>query len=371
MQLEEVVAESVIETVFEWIIPLVSLALLGLVTVVTVLSVTDPLLIGLDLLLPVLFVTLIVIHGRKLQASDLDGGDRRRVAGWYALGTYTMLGLGGWLILLGMLGQSDVPTGVVLVTVLVAGGFLGLLVGTAQVRARQNAQEATEATLEQEFLERQQETNEVLNRILRHHLLNSLTVIRGQAQLLDDEVGTEAGDHVDLLRAQATEMTETIEEIRTITHTLTEDPDLFPVDVESVLASQLTCARTNYPHATVERRGPEPVDTAVAGNDLLGRALANVLNNAVEHNTAAEPHVEVSVTEREESVVVSVADNGSGIPAEQRDAVFAASERGVESDGEGLGLFLTAAVVRQYGGDVWLGDGELSGAAVCLELPKA
>lgn len=360
MDWDEFVEEGVFETLFEWIVPMVSLMLLGLITGLARLQVEQPFFFVVDLLLPALFVTLIVWQGLQLHESNLPTGHRRTVAVWYALGIYTMLGLGGWTFLLGALGQQNVPMSVEILTQVVAGGFFGLLVGTAQVRAQQNAQKATEAELEQEFLERQQETNEVLNRILRHHLLNGLTVIRGQTQVLEAHVDEEGKAHVETVIDQASEMADTIEEIRTITRTLTEEPELIPVDLESVLEAQLARARTNYPDATFELHGADPAGIAVEANDLLGRALANVINNGVEHNTHEEPHVEISLTEYEDEVEVAVVDNGPGVADERKAEVFEASERGLNSDGEGLGLFLTASIVRQYGGESWIEDRDAS-----------
>ena len=362
------VDEWVLDTFFEWIVPVVSLVLLGLFVGLVRMRVGEPFFRALDLVLPALFVTLIVWQGLKLHEQELTTEGRRTVAVWYALGIYTMVGLAGWSVLLGLLGQ-DVPMSVESMTEIVAGGFFGMLVGVAQVRAKQNAEAATQAKLEQEFVERQQETNEVLNRILRHHLLNGLTVIRGQAQVLEAGVDEEAADHAETVIDRADEMTATIEEIRDITRTLTEEPTLLSVDFGAVLSEELADARERFPDGTFVVEGSIPSDCTVQANDLLGRAIANVLTNAVEHNDSAEPRVELSVQVDEDAVVLSVADNGPGIPEEVRADVFAPSERGIDSDGEGLGLFLTASVVEQYGGRVWIGDGT-AGTVVNLELPR-
>lgn len=367
----EFLERGVFEAFFEWIVPTVSLMLLGLVVGLIRLEVDRPLFYAVDLFLPALFVTLIVWQALELHEADLPAGRRRTVATWYALGIYTMIGLSGWTILLSLLGQSTVPVSVEVLTEVVAGGFFGLLVGVAQVRAQQNAEEATEAQLEQEFLERQQETNEVLNRILRHHLLNGLTVIQGQAQLLEDHVDPAGEEHRQRVREEAGEMADTIEEIRKITRTLTEEPDLAPVELGAVLDAQLERVRATYPQAEFELNGTGTPDVTVEGNELLGRALANVLHNAIDHNTADQPAVEVSVTDHDDAVELAVADNGPGIPDDRKEMVLQASERGLDSDGEGLGLFLTKSVLRQYGGEVRVGDNEPTGTVVTLRLPKA
>lgn len=368
MDWDEFLEEDVFDAFFEWIVPLVSLLLLGLLTILLRWQVEDPLVSVLNLLLPALFVTFIVYRGLVLHNSQLPSGERRTVATWYAVGIYTMAGLGAWTFLLTMLGGEPVPRSVEAVTEIVAGGLFGFLVGIAQLRAEQNAEEATQAKLEQDFLERQQDTNEVLNRILRHHLLNGLTVIRGQAQILEDHVESDGDQQVETIIAQASEMADTIEDIRRITRTLTEDPDLVPVDLDAVLESQIDRVRGNYPEASVRQNGTAE-NVTVRANDLLGRAIGNVLNNAVDHNTAAEPTVDVSVDEDGETVVVSISDNGPGVADHRKDEILEASIRGVDSEGEGLGLFLTASIVEQYGGDVEIRDNEPTGTTVELSFP--
>ncbi|MFB6165121.1 MAG: ATP-binding protein [Haloarculaceae archaeon] len=375
--------QEVFDAFFAWIVPGVSLMLLGLVGAVAWLVVAEPTYAAIDLALPTLFVALILWQGRKFNRSALEPGQRRTVAIWYAMGIYTMVGLAGWVVLLEALGQAAVPRSVQALTQVVAGGLFGLLVGVAQVRSERSAETAAQAKVEQEFIERQQETNEVLNRILRHHLLNGLTVIRGQTEVLEEHVDGDGEAHVETVLEQANDMAATIEEIRDITRTLTEEPELSAVDLGAVLDDQLARLRETYPEATVEVRGADPHGCRVAANDLLGRAVWNVLANAVEHNTAATPRVSLAVEARAEATVLTIADNGPGITDEVRERAFEPSERGLESDGEGLGLFLTRSVIEQYGGAVWIADepaaadGALQAApsdggnVVGLELPRA
>jgi len=51
-----------------------------------------------------------------------------------------------------------------------------------------------------------------------------------------------------------------------------------------------------------------------ADDDLLARIFANLLSNAIEHNDAATPRVEVTVEPGPETVRFEIADNGPGIP---------------------------------------------------------
>ncbi|MGC9447575.1 HAMP domain-containing sensor histidine kinase [Cereibacter johrii] len=113
----------------------------------------------------------------------------------------------------------------------------------------------------------------------------------------------------------------------------------------------------------------EPV--AVEGDrDLLAQAISNLVENAFRH---CPPPARVALTVRREGAeaVVTVEDDGPGIPEAEREAVFRRFyrlERSRNSEGSGLGLSLVAAVARLHGGRVELDDAE-PGLRVTLRLP--
>lgn len=80
------------------------------------------------------------------------------------------------------------------------------------------------------------------------------------------------------------------------------------------------------------------------------------------------PEVTVSATPDEEVVRVRVADNGPGIPSDQKEQIFEEGEKGLDSEGTGLGLYLVRTLVDRYGGDVWVEDNEPEGSAFIVEL---
>lgn len=362
------IRRRVVAGFFEWVVPTVALMLLGTTTVVVWLQVGDqPSFAAVDVVLPTLLITLVVWQGVRMQQEDLSVERTGIVAAWFGLGMLTMFAFGLWGVFLNVIGQDQVPRGVQVMTQVAAGGLFGLLVGIYGVRARESAEEATQARLEQEFLERRQETNELLNRILRHHLLNSLTVIRGQTELLKTHVGEDGEQRVDTVVTRAERMADTIEDIRSITRTLTEPAQLVEMDVTGAIETEVETLREQYPDATIDV--DLPTEATVEADDLLGRALRNVLHNAVEHNDA-DPRVAVTVSADDDAVTVAVADDGPGIPEDERETVLEASERGMESEGEGLGLFLTRSIVEKYGGSVTIAESDWGGARVELTLPR-
>jgi signal transduction histidine kinase len=97
----------------------------------------------------------------------------------------------------------------------------------------------------------------------------------------------------------------------------------------------------------------------VAGDrNLLFDAMANLLDNAIKHGReAGSVTVEVSMADTE--AVISVADDGPGIPVEQHQHVFKRFyrlERGRRAPGNGLGLSLVAAIARVHGARIEMLD---------------
>lgn len=106
---------------------------------------------------------------------------------------------------------------------------------------------------------------------------------------------------------------------------------------------------------------------------LVRQVLLNLVSNAVKHRgSLRQVTVRVSASRRGEGWAVTVADNGPGIPAAERDRVM---EAGVQLDpdrsGGGLGLDLCRSLVDQQGGALWLADSDLGGVAVTFTLPDS
>ncbi len=114
----------------------------------------------------------------------------------------------------------------------------------------------------------------------------------------------------------------------------------------------------------------------VRGNrQLLSRALANILENAIKY-TPAEGSMSIGLQVEGEMARIVVADTGPGIPLESRDRVFDRFYRLEESrttPGNGLGLSLVRAAARLHKGEVALTDttpnASNPGLTVTLELP--
>ncbi|HWG04486.1 MAG TPA: HAMP domain-containing sensor histidine kinase [Beijerinckiaceae bacterium] len=109
-----------------------------------------------------------------------------------------------------------------------------------------------------------------------------------------------------------------------------------------------------------------------ADRDLLFDAMANLVDNAIKHGRR-NGHVIVGIERNAVCALVYVADNGPGIPAQERQHVFKRFYRLEESrgtPGNGLGLSLVAAVARLHGAQIEMVDNN-PGLKVELHFPAA
>ena len=125
--------------------------------------------------------------------------------------------------------------------------------------------------------------------------------------------------------------------------------------------------------------GEEPV-FAHADRQLLGQAIANLLDNAIKYGAperavgdgTSKPEVRVRTEAKGDTVEIVVTDQGAGIPAADRERVlgrFVRLEASRSEPGSGLGLSLVAAVARLHGGTLKLEDNQ-PGLKVTLSLPR-
>jgi PAS domain S-box-containing protein len=235
--------------------------------------------------------------------------------------------------------------------------------------------------LEQELTE-QRDNLDVLNQMLRHDIRNDLQLVTAYGEMLADHV-EEASDAAEYLEtvlesaAHAVGLTRTARELSAVM--LSEDGDRQPVDLRETLEAEIENCRSSHSEAQITVEEPLPA-VDVAANEMLNSAFRNLIENAVQHNDERLPKVAISASERDGHVAVRITDNGPGIPNARKDSVFDKGEKGIDSKGTGLGLFLVETVIERFGGDVRVQDGPAAafedaaggpGTVFVVELPTA
>lgn len=104
---------------------------------------------------------------------------------------------------------------------------------------------------------------------------------------------------------------------------------------------------------------------------LLKSLFLNLLDNALKYSPE-KTKITVTLQEQKENVLITVADEGEGIPEEQREKVFKDFYRATsKADGLGLGLGIALEVVKFHDGRLWLQPNEPHGLKVNVALRKA
>lgn len=239
------------------------------------------------------------------------------------------------------------------------GGVGGLFMGYHEAKAVTEARHKTEAETERQQLEH-------LNQLLRHDVFNNLTVIEGNLELiLDDPQSEETIDRLETIRRQARQATDHIENVRILVQSARDDQPLERINLSSHVESELSHIRDTYPNAQLTTTVPP--DVYVRADNLLGSIIENLVRNAITHNDADTPRVTVSVEPADETVTMTVSDNGPGIPRAVRESLY----HPPAESAHGLGLHLVKTLVERYHGSISIPESTSEGTTIVVELPRA
>ncbi|MDP3961917.1 MAG: ATP-binding protein [Pseudorhodobacter sp.] len=194
---------------------------------------------------------------------------------------------------------------------------------------------------------------------LSHDLRSPLTAMRLRVELLAED------DDSTRLKALVEEMQQMVESTLDFARAAAQGEAVQGVDLAAVLRDLVADAGAG--HATLT--APEPVSLTLRPT-AIRRALRNLIDNAIRYGGSAE----VSLTRHEGHAIITIADHGPGVPADQLEAVFEPfvrleESRSRDTGGVGLGLAIARSLARAQGGDVSLANRPDGGLVATLRLP--
>jgi two-component system sensor histidine kinase VicK len=154
--------------------------------------------------------------------------------------------------------------------------------------------------------------------------------------------------------------------------------NLAPTDVRDVVGEVVQSAQDgggSYGHSFVLELPAEPLP-AHADRDKLRQVFSILLDNAIKYSPEGGT-VTVGVERKRDTVEISVADQGVGIPQADQEQIFRKFYRGSDAEarlgpgGTGLGLFIARGLVTAMGGRIWVESREGEGSTFAFELPAA
>jgi PAS domain S-box-containing protein len=233
------------------------------------------------------------------------------------------------------------------------------------------ARDITEWRRTRDRLERQRDLLEVLNQVLRHDLRNDLQIVDSYAELLEDGTEADTREYVEKIRECTTNAVEFTSTAGDLAETIrNSDNESRRIQLTELLETKCAEARQTHPNATVEC-ADVPADVAVSATEMLGSVFRNLLENGIKHNDTTAPTVRISGERHEDTVEIRVADDGPGIPDDRKAQVFTKGNRGPDSDGTGIGLYLVRTLVEGYGGEIRVEDNDPTGSVFVVSLPIA
>jgi two-component system sensor histidine kinase KdpD len=148
-------------------------------------------------------------------------------------------------------------------------------------------------------------------------------------------------------------------------------PAPIPVDVEDVIGSVLARMRTALDGRTVRTLFRPDLPAVAVDPTQIDQVVTNVLENAIRFSPPGGAIV-ISASRWESTVEIRIADEGPGIPIEERDQVFQEFyrlDRGAGRGGTGLGLAISMAIVEAHGGRIWAEGAPGGGTTIVMRLP--
>lgn len=243
--------------------------------------------------------------------------------------------------------------------------------------SQERAQEALEqAKAAREEAERAQDQAEefnnqlqVVDRILRHNLHNSLNVIILETQTIKRQSTGEAIEAAENIEERIDQLLDEVEKQRRITRTLSVDATPVQMDIVALLHNVIETIQSEYPRATISVSGPDTALVMAVGN--IEHAFRELIENGIEHNNNTDPRIDIAVECTDSRVTVAVADDGPGIPTVEREVLQGSRDIDPLHHGSGTGFWLIFWLVKRSGGELEFGKNEPRGSVVSVELKRA
>jgi signal transduction histidine kinase len=246
------------------------------------------------------------------------------------------------------------------------GSMIGLAIGHLYARSRVKQRHLRQGEKE---LEQQRQQLTVLNRVLRHDIRTEVDLILSATSQLATTV--DDSTQIEEITEHCWKIVEIGDNARRI-ETMMANGNVSTTAAEVTEIVEECVADLKCQSSTVTVSTDMPEEAYIVSNGYVAIVVRNVLTNAVEHNDAAVPEVDVTVrtTSSDDEVQIRITDNGPGIPEQERE-VFETFDETALQHSSGLGLWLVHWIVRDLNGTVEIETRQPRGTVVTLGIPQA
>ena len=223
-------------------------------------------------------------------------------------------------------------------------------------------------------------------RRIAHEIKNPLTPIRLSAERIKRKFSPKVGEESDQLENMTDVIVRQTDELRRIVDEFSQfarmpEPDRRPTDFGELLKGAILLQESGQPNVSFTLNLPNGKLWIDADSSMIGRAITNLLKNsgesieeALKKSPKRKGEIRVVASQTDRSVVLTVVDNGTGLP-EDRSRLLEPYVTNRQS-GTGLGLSIVVKTIEEHGGTFSLsdaepfGDGAMPGAQAVIKLPK-
>ena len=226
-------------------------------------------------------------------------------------------------------------------------------------------------------VDRLEQTNRELAefaRVTAHDLAAPLRAVSGLLDLVSPSVDPEVTDTLGAIRSAIARMQAMVDAVVGYAQTENADSPRLPVDLSQTLDDALDVLRTEIAESGAVIAAEE-LPTLLGDRPQFERLLLNLLGNAIKYAGPSAPRIRVAAVREPDRWVMSVADQGVGVPEGDRLRIFELFERGTvgrpmrRGTGRGIGLATCRRIVERHGGRIWVTPNEPTGAIFHFTCP--
>ena len=213
-----------------------------------------------------------------------------------------------------------------------------------------------------------------------HELRTPLTSIRALTELMRDDPDMDVAQRqqfLDIVVGETERLTRLVNQVLDMAKIESGHAEWHNSDVDMTAlvrqAAQTTAELVREKGAQLQLAVPEQPLVLRADADRLMQVMLNLISNAAKFVPRGQGRVSVCLRADVDSAVVTVEDNGPGVPLDQQQLVFEKFRQGGDSlnrpQGTGLGLPISRQIVEHFGGRMWLESTPGQGACFGFSLP--
>lgn len=212
--------------------------------------------------------------------------------------------------------------------------------------------------------------------IASHDLQEPLRMVSSYVRLIErrygDKIGQDGLEFINFAAEGAGRMKTLINALATYARLDRDVQPFEPVELDKVVRDAIR----DHELATIEAKADitiEPLPAILGDHTLLSQLFGNLLSNALKYHGSSAPRIHIDGVSSQDGIVVSVSDNGIGIPKRDLERVFLVFrqvDRQSRQHGSGIGLATAKKIVIRHGGSIWAESELGSGTAIRMTFPK-